>query len=801
MALNTDFMIAPSLQEYFIDKDTGLPLRGGKVYSFADQARTTPKPIYQLTGSAPNYTYSELPNPVTLTINGTFSDGNNNDILPYYYPFDDDGNVELYYLTVYSSTGVFQFSRQGYPNVAGSGSSISALDNYIPNGQFLFNYMQNAHGDLVQGQIQTNSTGITNIAQGGWTFERNPTSTATDIVTFTSEGIQDPSLPGLPRWVLNVETTSIGTNNTFKDIRIKFDDVNTFASTTQKYTFGFSGIDRNGGNTQVQLVLIKNFGTGGSSATSTTLTTFNLSSSWDNYVFSFAFGTNGAFTIGDENDDFVQLALRLPVSNLISVSFTDVMMPQGEFSKSDMIFPETTNSQFSYQTLTAPRAQTDGSDLFLPIRLGPQGLIYDDSELGDVVTESQNADIYVDSLHPTTNRMLGDGNQYPTDGYSPLGIPYARLQAKYFDSTVGAPIWGTGRDYFVGILQDSNVEVRIVNNQGGAVTNAADGSSPTGFSIITSHVGVASYAVQGYYEQTNVFAIVDNNVGGTTASTAGTSGFIVSTDPGGSDTVQVTRVQTVAGAALAGATGKYFTFSSNADYFVWYNVDNASAQPVVPGFTPIEIKINSDYSAASVANITREAINGWQLTSIRAVAGNVLPAGSFFTINSSTGSGEINYYVWYTVDGAGTDPAPLGKIAIKVDVLSTDTAAQINQKTQLAINNKFFASPDLRNAFLRGLSLPTSSTTNPWITDWGARLITVPGFQNNGYGSYELDTFRQHNHPGSVADLEASAGGGPGDGYVQSVATAPATLTLDITPQGYTETRPKNVGVVYVIKY
>src|SRR5580693_7123038 len=100
MSLNRQYVTAPSLQEYFVDKDSGLPLSGGFVYFYVDTARSVLKPVFEQTGSPPNYTYSVLPNPVTLSAVGTFQDASGNDIIPYYYPYDSFGDVQLYFIEV-----------------------------------------------------------------------------------------------------------------------------------------------------------------------------------------------------------------------------------------------------------------------------------------------------------------------------------------------------------------------------------------------------------------------------------------------------------------------------------------------------------------------------------------------------------------------------------------------------------------------------------------------------------------------------------------------------------------------------
>lgn len=144
MALSDLYITAVDLEEYFVDKDTGLPLAGGQIQFWVDGARTTPKLVYELTGDPTNsqgggYSYAPLPNPITLSDVGTVQDSNGNNTPIYYYPYDSNGQLQLYYIVVVNSLGVVQFTREAWPNVtltqvAGASESISA--NQISNGQF-----------------------------------------------------------------------------------------------------------------------------------------------------------------------------------------------------------------------------------------------------------------------------------------------------------------------------------------------------------------------------------------------------------------------------------------------------------------------------------------------------------------------------------------------------------------------------------------------------------------------------------------------------------------------------------------
>lgn len=141
MALNPLYVTDGPIQEYLVDKDTGLPLAGGTITFYRDSSRITPKTVYQLTGSPPNYNYVALPNPLSLSSVGTPQDAGGDDIVIYYYPWLADGVTEdLYYLVVEDSNGVSQLTREAWPNgvVSGGSEVVDSLpvQNQISNPQF-----------------------------------------------------------------------------------------------------------------------------------------------------------------------------------------------------------------------------------------------------------------------------------------------------------------------------------------------------------------------------------------------------------------------------------------------------------------------------------------------------------------------------------------------------------------------------------------------------------------------------------------------------------------------------------------
>jgi hypothetical protein len=178
---STLFRTTLELQSEFVDKQTGLPLAGGVVYFWQDTNRNQPQPVYELTGSPPNYTMTALANPLQLTNGGTFSDGSTNDISVYYYPYD--GGIpggplvpSNYYVQVFAQPSIPPYppvgtpilTRENVPGVVGMGgtSNIGAQgnENAISNSQFSQVYFNPSFTET----INYTSAGLTVKIGPGW---------------------------------------------------------------------------------------------------------------------------------------------------------------------------------------------------------------------------------------------------------------------------------------------------------------------------------------------------------------------------------------------------------------------------------------------------------------------------------------------------------------------------------------------------------------------------------------------------------------------------------------------------------
>lgn len=204
------FISATSLQEYFVDKSSGLPLSNGAVYFYRDTSRTTFKSVYQLTGD-PNttggYSFTPLNNPLNLSATGTFVDNNGNNIAVYYFPYDGTpnasaGNIELYYIVAVDAAGAMQFNRAAWPSISEdivAAETNVIYQNQMSNSQFVDVFFS-----------QTNSASYS-YAAGNISFQIAPdweiagTATGNGTLTVTRNLITGISaIPTNPPYTLTV---------------------------------------------------------------------------------------------------------------------------------------------------------------------------------------------------------------------------------------------------------------------------------------------------------------------------------------------------------------------------------------------------------------------------------------------------------------------------------------------------------------------------------------------------------------------------------------------------------------------
>lgn len=823
MSLNPKYITAPSLQQYFVDRNTGLPLVGGKVYFYRDTNRTEYKSVFEIQGNSANYSYSPLPNPITLSAVGTVQDNLGFDILPYYFPYDENDDLDLYYIRVYSSTGEFQFDRQAWPNpnVGGGDIGSDGLINYIPNGQFL------AHTALPDNAL----VGGTNIlAQGGFTFELPSTLPgpiqSVNTAEFLIEGFTDIPAQS-PRYVLQIQCSTFNNLDSIKKLRIKFKDVNKFSTKPGLYTFAFAA-NSTGANIPANISIYKYFGTDGSPPSDTVQENFTITPAESSalYQFTINFGLNNGENIDlIANNDFVAVDINLPVGVAFTVQFADFVLAPGEVEV--LNFPIQTDAAMLALGVMGwvETPNVDGMSLYLPPILTKEGMIWDFSQIGDIGMSVFPIDD-PKSVITIDNKMPCDGATYISSEFSLNGIPYQRLSDKLFISGTGindAPIYGTGPDFVIGLIPFSGVNndtFRITwNTAGTGSPQAADG--PTGFStgftfspmyiyqssttgtapiaIIASNTGTEQNLLVFTQDRTN--AINFTNFADGTPATGFT--FTYESDVSPPDSLSTFQggcilLTCVSGSALLNGTGtgRNFTFqiTSGSLYTVWFNVDGLNTAP--GGANLIQINITSLYTAGDVASVVREALMGLQSTNILISALPILAPTSnispYFTFSSNPGALR-NFYIWFQIDGVGIDPAPVGLTGLKVLLSSTFSLVNARDAIRAVINRYQFQAPDFSGMFFRN-----ADPNSVWDLDAVNRWSYTSNIGGPMQGTYEFSQFLSHYHTPITGPFveQAGSGTGLGPGGSVTIATNSATRTT-----GGSETRPVNAYIYSFIRY
>lgn len=815
--LDSRFITTSDIDTYFVSNQTGLPLAGGIVTFYSDVNRTTLKPVYQLTGTPGNYTYAPLPNPITLSSSGTYQDGLGNNIVPYYYPFTstpaaNTGIQELYYITCVDSGFSPQFVRQGWPQAAGSGNtpaSDAEIENYIPNGQFLAhnNIVSVTEPPITQYTFGSQTLDAQAIAQGGWYFVYTDANTA----VFNNSFQQIPASGGwgmnsFPKFIFNFVCSQYNANALTRALQIQWRDVNKFSSGNPpgntSFTLFFDARSNDGNTYTFTLNQVFYYGTGGtpSAPVVTPIATFSVGPSMSfvsQNIQNIAFAPNQG-TIGTNGDDYVALQIQGPPSAW-NVAFTDFALVEG--SQNLTSFPIETNAEMLAGGVAGwmPTPDPTGLDLYLPLILTPQGMVFDRSEIGEIWGT-------INRTLPSYNHSLFcDGSVYVTSAYSSIGIPYSRLQAILFNTTYNVPMFGTGATFAqIDINSGATSQMILATNLAGSQTNPADGTTATGFTFTTtaplSNAGHTAYGYKCFSNINGVVNFISTFSNGTHSSNnfaAGTSGMTFNDYNDASVTGPIFGAYTtaLAASALAAGTatpGLYFTFSNHTiDYYVWFYV-NGETDPA-PGGTGIRCNLISTMAIIDVGNIIASVVNGQQTNAITTVAAsNPIPDKSYFTFFANS----QQYTVWYQVASTSVAPVVAGTIAyIQVTLLGTETAIQVATKTQIAINSYQFAVPDLRGVFLRG----TDGNPVNWDLDQALRWSYGRILGNSTPGSFEFNEYTIHNHPGSsvISSNTQSTTQTSARGSTSAGTPVPLTIIAD----GGTETRPTNMYVDWYIKY
>lgn len=340
MSLDSHFIPAFSIETVILDKDTGAPLSGGLVYFEQDNNRGVLKPVYQITGSSPNYTYTQLPNPMTLSAIGTFMDALDNPTVPYFFPYDDALDPEYYYVRVTSSTGVEQFTREAVPYLPNEGdiSVSNAFSNELSNPQFseiLFDTGGTGH-------VFTIPSGADQMVQFAPDWYIVCSSGGGASVTLIQNIIAaSASVPGNPGTSIKINSTGVG----ITDLRIRQRLYGAPALWGNGWISGtFAGKTYNGASTPVNMYYSQSNGVVTDQLISAGL--LRADGQWDAFPDSIEIPTSGSTDVFP--DAYIDIDLEIPSST--ELELTSVMLaPTGDVSISGIVYEqESQNRQIDH---------------------------------------------------------------------------------------------------------------------------------------------------------------------------------------------------------------------------------------------------------------------------------------------------------------------------------------------------------------------------------------------------------------------------------------------------------------------
>jgi hypothetical protein len=747
----TEYKLLFGLENQF-NGTTGTPLIGGYLYAYKASDHITKKNIAKI--RVPTISGDYYANPLNLGADGCPP-------APYLFYLADD---EAYYFVLTNSSqnplnppdlaNIVRTWDNVEPN-EGSSPEPTEIDhaNYIQNAQFRF------HRYASQTQADFTASVNNYVADTGWYFYTNSLPTTMSII-FNEFTPGQTAVPDNPRYYMSFACSVIGAGQTSNDVFQKMDDVRSFSNSTISLSFWM----KSSTNSQVEIIIKQNFGSGGS-AEIVMLNSVQLTTTWVQKTIQVAVPSITGKTIG--TGDYFAVGIRAPLNAISAFDISDAQLNRGS-----------TLFAFNYETkeIEAESKRTwympdpTDNDLGLPVKWNGSAFAFDHSDVGKVIFDFRSSITYA---------VLADNTTYSTLDYYPgTKLTYARLYDKWevdFPS-YGGNYFGYGLNGFNPFTQYTNIITFSIENAGTAITAWADNNTTftftqlhnaTGYPFVVAnafdgqHTGgtFTTYLAEGIVKYTSV-----------TSVTAGTSGWSITT--GGGYFVHCT--------SAAGMAGKYFMINTGTgNYYVWFNVDNVGPDPAPGGSTGIRVNLLGTDTLQQVAYKLHRCTANKGIQMVTCVAASALSGGEYFHFYN-----QVKHFVGYIIkEGVGADPAVGGTTSIPINIFAADTSTLVAQRVNNALRRIYFNVPDMRGMFIRG-------------TDYGRGLDpnAADRYHYHGVisgdnpGSYQRDDFRSHHH---LIQMNDGSSGSDIVGTAYNLGSA-ATSATDNT--GDSESRPVNIG-------
>ena len=334
MAIDEKYVPITLLNQYFVNKDDGLPLANGTLEFYRDVSRGTTKTVYQLSSSGGDYTYVALPNPVDLSIAGTVVNGNDDNVAIYAYPFindpaDNELTLDLYYVVCKDSDGNVQWTREAIPSINNANNPIAGEGtnfNELSNPQFSEYFLTDDSVTLTLSGSQ-----LTFPIAPDWDFVASGTGTVL-IERVPVSG--NSAIPTYPSYYLQI-TVGTGVTSPFLRQRLAKNSGLWSGQYVAGFFVGKVGIGSNGITMKYQ----------DASGVTSDVTIFDasLTTDWDSYGGSVQIDDSSDTLSGD--DAYVDINIYLPLSNTTYITSLQVTVSPAEVQTNEIAYDQRSSNR------------------------------------------------------------------------------------------------------------------------------------------------------------------------------------------------------------------------------------------------------------------------------------------------------------------------------------------------------------------------------------------------------------------------------------------------------------------------
>lgn len=350
MALDERYTLGAPLNQYFVDKDTGEPLATGELRFYRDSSRATQKAVYQLTGAPPNYTYTSVGAIITLSAVGTIQNSGGDNIALYLYPYDANGDLDLYYVECWSEGGVLQWTREAWPNLgAGNDPALdkSLVPNQVSNPQFTEIFLNESVSTTITNASGTNrypiapdwDLEISSAASASVVVQRIPLTPAADVPSRAPYALQIDAQAGITECLL---------------VQRKSNNLGLWTSSTDREVFlsgSMTATNANAGSIDIELKYRESSG-----VNNTTPVTI-IDASFTDAEYTEATGASVAIPTSTSTDTgrdaYIELYAELPLNSTSIIT-------------SIQVIPAFAADILAYDSRTADRERALMGDFYLP---------------------------------------------------------------------------------------------------------------------------------------------------------------------------------------------------------------------------------------------------------------------------------------------------------------------------------------------------------------------------------------------------------------------------------------------------